>query len=114
MQTVKYAEQKLVGCGKKSKPLTVLLAMMCPGAGHLYLGEALRAAWFIILFGTNSLFLLYVIMSVNVLKAPLVIAISVAVFVVYICNIVGSLQQVNLINIMDRLQYFEDNEERCA
>lgn len=114
MQTVKYVEQKMVACEKKSKPLTVLLAMLCPGAGHLYLGETMRAAWFMLLFGTNCLVLVYDVTTIHVLKTPLAMMVSLAVMIIYICNIIGALQQVNLINIMDRLQYFEEDEERCA
>jgi hypothetical protein len=112
METIKYVKQELSCCSKKSKPFTVLLAMLCPGAGHLYLGELSRAIWFIILFATNSLFFLYALTSIDNFRTPIIVFLSLIVGVVYIMNIFGALQQVNLVNIMDRLQYFsEDSEE---
>ncbi|MBJ6363614.1 DUF6677 family protein [Paenibacillus sp. GCM10012307] len=110
MESVKYAEQELAAGFKKNKPLTVFLALLCPGAGHLYLGEPSRAIWFMTLFFTNSIFLIFTLESLGQFRALIAACLFSVGVVVYAINILNALQQVNLVNVMDQLKYFEETE----
>ncbi|WP_028561206.1 DUF6677 family protein [Paenibacillus pinihumi] len=110
MESIKYAEQELAAGGKKSKPLTVFLALLFPGAGHLYLGEPSRAIWFMTLFFTNTFFLIFTLESLEQFRALIAISLFTVGVVVYVVNIINAMQLVNLLNIMDQLQYFEEAE----
>ncbi|BBH19699.1 hypothetical protein Back11_10440 [Paenibacillus baekrokdamisoli] len=93
---------------RKSKALTVLLSMMFPGAGHLYLGLMPRGLSFMLVFILNIVLIVFAAQGSFPFHVAIVTFMALLLPVSYLLNIFDGLQQVNQIN--QNQQAFEANE----
>jgi len=87
---------------RKSKLLTVLLSMIFPGTGHLYIGLLPRGLSFALLFIANIMFIVVMAMSVLPFKVPILVFLGLLLPFVYLVNLFDSAHHADAVNAASR------------
>ncbi len=87
---------------RKSKLLSVLLAMAFPGTGHLYIGQLPRGLGFSMLFIANIMFIVLMAMSELPFKVPVLVFLGLLLPVIYLVNLFDSAHHTDAVNAASR------------
>jgi len=88
--------------GRKSKLVSVLLSMIFPGTGHLYIGQLPRGLSFSLLFIANIMFIVVMAMSEMPFKVPVLVFLGLLLPVIYLVNLFDSAHSTDAVNAVSR------------
>jgi len=87
---------------RKSKLVSVLLSMIFPGTGHLYIGQLPRGLGFALLFIANIMFIVMMAMSELPFKVPILVFLGLLLPVIYLVNLFDSAHHTDAVNAASR------------